>query len=42
VLNDHDRGKRAFALGNAYIELHILAADLDALPECCHGSALLT
>jgi hypothetical protein len=33
VLNDHDSGKRALPVGDAYIQLHILAIDLDALPK---------
>jgi hypothetical protein len=33
VLNDHDSGKRALPVGDAHIQLHILAIDLEALPK---------
>jgi hypothetical protein len=33
VLNDHDSGKRALAVRDTYIQLHVLALDLDALPK---------
>src|SRR5262245_48037185 len=33
VLNNYDCGKRALSLGDAHIQLHILAIDLGALPK---------
>jgi hypothetical protein len=33
VLNDHHSGKRALPIGDAHIQFHILAIELDALPR---------